>query len=308
MVQELFSLFAVFIAMFLFGMMIMRTGLENLSKNKLESWLTSLTATPLLALLTGTVVTAVLQSSSAVTVMTIGLVATRYITFYQSIGIILGANIGTCITLEIIAFRIEAIIIPLFILSVLLIIIPKHISFCLGIISFGLACIFTAMQGLERLAEPLTSFSFANTFFDLANESSFIGIIAGIIMAMIIQSSTATTAIAMGFVSEGSLTLTASIAVMLGSNIGTCFTAFLAAIGTKRETKLVAYAHIWLNVIGVTLAFPLIGYLAQLSEMLAASATLQVAHASLIFNVATSLIMLPFVKPFSRFIQFVHRG
>ncbi|HHY20639.1 MAG TPA: Na/Pi cotransporter family protein [Bacilli bacterium] len=306
MVQELFSLFAVFIAMFLFGMMIMRTGLENLSKNKLEKWLASLTATPLLALLTGTVVTAILQSSSAVTVMTVGLVAARYISFYQSIGIILGANIGTCITLEIIAFKIEAIIIPLFILSLLLLIIPKRISFCLGIISFGLACIFTAMQGLERLAEPLTSFSLSDSFFNMANESTFIGIIAGMMISLIIQSSTATTAIAMGFVSEGSLSLTASIAIMLGSNIGTCFTAYLAAIGTRKETKLVAYAHIWLNVIGVTLIFPFITNLAQLSAMLAESAALQVAHASLIFNVVTSLLMLPFVKPFSRFIMYIH--
>ncbi|WP_096201314.1 Na/Pi symporter [Bacillus sp. FJAT-45350] len=306
MAQELFTLFAVFIALFLFGMTVMRTGLKNVVDNKFKQTLISLTNTPLKGLLVGTIVTALLQSSSAVMIITVGLVAAGFITFKQSIGVILGTNIGTCITLEIIAFDLSSLILPMLLLGVFMLMIPKHLTYCIGCVSFGLACIFIAMQGLEKLAYPLASLPFTHSFFQLTNESELIGVGVGTAMSAIIQSSTATTAITMGFMNQDMLALPAGIAIMLGANIGTCFSAFLASVGANHTAKLVAFAHIWLNIVGVLLFLPLIGWLESISSSLTSLPNLQLAHASTIFNIISSLIVLPFVHYFSKFILYVH--
>ncbi len=306
MTKELLTLFAVFIALFLFGMTVMRAGLTNIVQDKFKEKLLTLTDSPIKGLIVGTIVTAILQSSSAVMIITVGLVAAGYITFKHSIGIILGSNIGTVVTLEILAIDLSAMSLPLLLLGVFLLMIPKHASFCAGCISFGLACIFIAMQGLEKLAYPLASLPFTHSFFQLTNDSGIIGVGVGTALSAIIQSSTATTAIAMGFMSENMLALPAGVAIMLGANIGTCFSAFLASIGTNSTARLVAYAHIWLNILGVLLFLPFIETLSNFSTTLTTIPTLQLAHASTIFNIICSLLMLPFVHYYSRFIIMLH--
>lgn len=303
---ELFSLFAVYITIFLFGMTVMRTGLVNLSEDRLKRTLMKMTSTPLKGLLVGTLVTAILQSSSAVMVMTVGLVAASYLTFRQSIGIILGTNIGTCFTTEMIAFNITSAVIPLLIIGVILLNMKKHIAYCLGCVSFGLGCIFVAMQGLEKLAYPIASIPAAYNFLQLTNENNLIAIGVGAVLAALIQSSTATTAIAMGFMSDNILALPAGIGIILGANIGTCLTAFLASVGASRPAKLVAFAHIWLNIIGVLVFFPLIGWLGSVAASLTTLPNLQLAHAGTIFNIISSLAVLPFVPLFSKFITTMH--
>lgn len=303
---QLFSLFAVFITIFLFGMVVMRTGLINLSQDKLKETLMSATDTPVKGLLVGTIATAILQSSSAVMVMTVGLVAASYLTFKQSIGIILGTNIGTCLTTEIIAFDLTSTIIPLLIIGVIGLNTKKHILYCLGCVSFGLGCIFIAMQGLEKLAYPIASFPFAYNFLQLTNEHNLIAVAVGTVLSALIQSSTATTAITMGFMNDHLLSLPAGIGIVLGANIGTCLTAFLASVGASRPAKLVAFAHIWLNIFGVIVFFPFIGWLGSVSASLTTLPNLQLAHAGTIFNIISSLAVLPFVGIFSRFIIQLH--
>ncbi|MBU8905638.1 Na/Pi symporter [Desertibacillus haloalkaliphilus] len=306
MIQDLFTLFAVFIAVFLFGMTIMRTGLANMTGEKFKKLLLQMTDSPWKGLLVGTIVTAILQSSSAVMIMTVGLVAAGYITFKQSIGIILGTNIGTVLTTEIIAFDLSALIFPLLLLGILFLVINKHLTYCLGCISFGLGCIFVAMQGLEKLAYPLASLPFAHSFFELTNENQLLGVGVGTALSAIIQSSTATTAITMGFMNENMLALHAGIAIMLGANIGTCFTAFLASVGSNHAAKLVAFAHIWLNIIGVLLFLPFVEWLSSISSSLTSIPNLQLAHASTIFNIICSLVVLPFVGWFAKMITKIH--
>ncbi|WML50657.1 Na/Pi symporter [Neobacillus sp. PS3-34] len=126
-------------------------------------------------------------------------------------------------------------------------------------------------------------------------------------LTAIIQSSTAMTGIAMGFLTAGILDLESGIAIMLGANIGTCITALVASIGSGEEAKLAAYAHIWLNVFGVLAFIPLIRPLAELAPDLAVSKDVQLAHISVIFNVAVSLVMLPFANRFGHFILKVHK-
>lgn len=304
---ELVSLFAVFIAIFLFGMTVMRTGLYNLTGDRIKIWLIRFTNNPIKGLLTGTIITAIIQSSSAVMVLVIGLIAAGYLTFKQSIGIILGTNIGTTFTTEIITFDIYEGILPLLIIGFLCLFINNQQVFSFGGFIFGLGCMFVAMNGFEQLARPISEFPSIHTFFQRTNESDLFGVGIGTILTAIIQSSTATTGIIMGFMNEKLLSLDAGIAILLGANIGTCITAFIASIGSRHEAKLAAYAHIWINLIGVALFFPFINVLGTIATLLTSLPDVQIAHVSFIFNVLTSLLFLPFAGLLNRFILKVHR-
>lgn len=287
-------------------MTIIRFGLFNLSAEKLRTWLIKLTSTPLKGMVTGTFITALLQSSSAVMVITIGLISARIMTFPQSIGIILGTNIGTTFKTELITFDIDAILAPLAILGAFLIILKNRKARSIGMLLFGIASVFTAMKGFELLAHPLTSLSYINKFILSINDHIFLSLLTGTIITAIIQSSTAMTGIAMGFLTAGLLQLDAGIAIMLGANIGTCITAIIASIGGGKESRLAAYAHVWLNVFGVALFIPLIPYLSEHAELLASHKDVQLAHISVIFNVATSIIVLPFATKFGEMILYLH--
>ncbi|MFD0827496.1 Na/Pi symporter [Neobacillus sp. M.A.Huq-85] len=299
-------LFVLCILLFIFGMTIIRFGLFNLSAEKLRTWLIKLTSTPLKGMVTGTFITALLQSSSAVMVITIGLISARIMTFPQSIGIILGTNIGTTFKTELITFDIDAILAPLAILGAFLIILKNRKARSIGMLLFGIASVFTAMKGFELLAHPLTSLSYINKFILSINDHIFLSLLTGTIITAIIQSSTAMTGIAMGFLTAGLLQLDAGIAIMLGANIGTCITAIIASIGGGKESRLAAYAHVWLNVFGVALFIPLIPYLSEHAELLASHKDVQLAHISVIFNVATSIIVLPFATKFGEMILYLH--
>ena len=287
-------------------MTIIRFGLFNLSANKLKTWLVKLTSTPLKGMLTGTFITALLQSSSAVMVITIGLISARIMTFPQSIGIILGTNIGTTFKTELITFDIDRILVPLAICGALLILFKNKKARSIGMLLFGIASVFTAMKGFELLAQPLTGMPFINKFILSMNDHIALSLLTGTVITSIIQSSTAMTGIAMGFLTAGLLHLDAGIAIVLGANIGTCITAVIASIGGGRESRLAAFAHVWLNVFGVLLFIPLIPFLTENANLLASQTDIQLAHISVIFNVASSIIVLPFATKFGEMILFLH--
>ncbi|WP_316571975.1 Na/Pi symporter [Neobacillus sp. YIM B06451] len=299
-------LFCLCIGLFIFGMTIIRIGMFNISGNRLKRLLQKLTSTPFKGMATGTLVTAVLQSSSTVMVLAIGLISARILTFPQSIGIILGTNIGTTFKTELITFDLGKILIPIAIAGGILIFTRKVVWRSAGMVLLGIASVFTAMKGFEALSLPLTSVEAVHKLLLSLNEHILVGIAAGALMTAIIQSSTAMTGIAMGFLTSSVLGLEAGIAVMLGANIGTCITALIAAIGGGEEARLAAFAHVWLNVIGVLLFIPLIPSLGNLGPAIAKSPDVQLAHISVIFNVATSLLALPFAERFGRMIMYFH--
>lgn len=239
--------FILTLGVFLFGMYLVRTGLFNLSADKLKLWLARLTGSPWKGLLLGTIVTAILQSSSAVTIIVVGLVAGGMLTFKQSIGIILGANIGTTVTTEIIALNIDSIIIPMAIIGAVLSLIKRKNIRNTGLAILGLSAVFGAMWNFKVLAAPLQEMAFIDQLFLSLDNNLFYAVIAGTVVTAIIQSSTATTGITMGFIASGSFTLDTAVAIVLGSNIGTCIDAWLASIGGGREARLTAWSHIWLN-------------------------------------------------------------
>ncbi|MBU9712052.1 Na/Pi symporter [Evansella tamaricis] len=305
--NHIFSLFAIYIALFLFGMTVMRQGLLHLQEKKMSNWLKNAVDSPFKSLIMGTAVTAVLQSSSAVMIMTVGLVAAGIIPFRHSIGIILGANIGTVVTLEIIAFDLTWLIFPLLIIGIPLLFTRSQLLFCVGCLLFGFSSILIAIHGFETLAYPLSSLSLIYDWLLSTNESKLLAVSVGIIMSAIIQSSSAVTAIAMSFMNEEFLNLPSGIAIMLGANIGTCMTAWLASVGGSKESKLTAYAHIWLNLLGVILFFPFIHYFAVWINYIATVPSVQLAHSAMIFNLLSSFIILAFIDKFAKFIQWIHR-
>lgn len=303
---QIVSTFAVYIAIFLFGMIVIRIGLESISKEKLKSMVITLTKTPLRGLLIGVIASGLLQSSSAVLVLTVGLVASGYLTFQQSLGVVLGVNIGTNSTLELLTLDVGSYVPVLLVVGAIFMMSKNKFFFGIGGLIFGFGCIFVAMSGFENMADPLSSQAFVRHFIEQTDDNLLFGVGIGTIFTAMIQSSTATAGIVMGFLNHEAITLPAAIAVVLGANIGTCVTAMLASIGANIEAKLVAYAHVWLNIFGVVLFFPLIHKLSQFAQTLAASPDVQIAHASLIFNTIISLIALPLVGSLTRFLLKMH--
>ncbi|WP_325050487.1 Na/Pi symporter [Falsibacillus albus] len=299
-------LFCLLIVCFILGMTWMRIGLYNLSGKQLKGWMHSFTASPLKGMAAGTVATGILHSSSAVMVMTVGFVSAGILTFPQSIGIILGTNIGTTFTLEFISFPIDAFIIPSIIAGACLLAMKQPKLKSLGWVLVGLGMIFTAMRGFEWLAQPLFGYKFVQSGFSLMNRHLLYSMLFGIILTAIVQSSTATTGMMMSFLQAGIVPLESGIAFMIGANIGTCITGLIAAVGANKEAKRTAYAHIWLNVGGAILFYPMIHLLGEISSSFTTTPSMQLAHASVIYNLVCSLLVLPFAEKFGRLIMKVH--
>ncbi|MEW9667350.1 Na/Pi symporter [Ammoniphilus sp. 3BR4] len=303
--KEIIIPFAVGISLFMFGMQIMKIGLNNLAAHKLKDILTRFTKTPVHGFMTGTLITMLLQSSSAVTVITIGLTNARLLTFSQTIGIILGTNIGTTVTTQIIALDIYEYAIPIFLTGSFLWFLPNHVLRCTGLALAGFGCIFLGMQAMQDIVHPIKETGIFKDLILWGSENSVIGILIGTVMTAAIQSSSATTAITMSFMADHLIPLTMAIAIVLGSNIGTCMTAFIASVGGNTASIRVAWSHIILNIAGVIAFIPLIGGLALITTTLSNHAPAQVAHAQTIFNVVCSLAVLPFASAFARFIEFL---
>ncbi|GCD81793.1 hypothetical protein PTHTG4_08550 [Parageobacillus thermoglucosidasius] len=304
---QLLILFSIYTVIFLTGMFMMKSGLYALSGHRLQQWLLRFTSTPLQGFFTGTVVTALLQSSSAVMVITVGLVSTGYLTFRQSIGVILGSNIGSTITTEIITLDVGDSVIPMLFIGAALVCFGYYRpAYGTGMIVVGLASLFFAMKGFGQLAKPLSSYPIVDEWLQKTNLSPLSGIMIGVILTAIIHSSAATIGIAMGFLNEHILTLPAGIAILLGANIGTCITGLLASVGSTYEAKLTAYTHLWFNVVGVILFSFFIDPLASVAAKLNPSPDVQLAHVSVLFNVICSVAALPFVRWIESAILFFH--
>ncbi len=303
---EIITFFAVFITIFLSGMVVLRTGLRQFAPGKLQALLSAAVRTPLHGLAAGALITAFVQSSSAVMVMAIGLIAAGHLSFRNSIGIILGTNIGTTLTAEMLVLNIESMIVPLLLIGAVLLLSSNGPLFNSGTVLFGLGCIFTAMQGFERLAPSLSAIPAIQELLLHAADFSLVGVGLGTLLTAVIQSSSAATGIVMGFINSSSISLQAAIAIVLGANVGTCITAYLASIGSNREAKLTAYAHIWVNVLSVVLFLPFIQTLNDLLPAMADNPDSQIAHLSVVINVVTSAVILPVAGPFGKLIEKVH--
>ena len=295
-IKDILSLFGG-LALFLYGMQMMSNGLEAAAGNKMKSILEKLTSNRIKGVIVGAAITAVIQSSSATTVMVVGFVNSGLMTLQQAVWIIMGANIGTTITGQLIALDIGAIA-PLFaILGVGAIMFSKnekvhHISSIIA----GLGILFIGMDMMGTAMEPLQeSEAFINLMTQFSNP--LIGILVGAVFTAVIQSSSASVGILQALAATGMIPLSGAVYVLFGQNIGTCITAVLASIGTKVNARRTTIIHLMFNIIGTaifTVICMVTPYVPFIESLTPGDPVSQIANAHTIFNIVTTLLLLPF--------------
>jgi phosphate:Na+ symporter len=293
------------LAIFLFGMKVMEWALHSWAGRYLETMLERFTRTPARGMLAATGITAILQSSTAVTVITIGLVNAGVMRFPQTLGIILGSNIGTCLTTELVGLNLNQLAMPLMLgaagiwLAALCIPDTRMRSErlrslrLLPLAVFGFSCILLGMKVMQSIMPELQSRGMFAWFVQQSQQSLLWGIIAGAILTAILHSGAVTIAMAMGLAAIEAISPALGIAIVIGANVGTCVTALMASIGGSRFGVYVAWSHILLNVGGALLFYPFIGMLETFTLSFSDNPAGQVAHAQTIFNIICSLLALP---------------
>jgi len=295
-ITQFFGLFGG-LALFLYGMQMMSDGLENAAGDRMERILEKLTSNRLLGVAVGALITAVIQSSSATTVMVVGFVNSGMMTLQQAVWIIMGANIGTTITGQLVALDIGAFAPIIAFLGVGMIVFMKnpklhHVGAILG----GFGMLFIGMDMMGAAMEPLREFppfielmtSFTNPVF---------GIMAGAVFTAIIQSSSASVGILQTLAATGLIPFSSAVYVLFGMNIGTCITAVLASIGTNRSAKRTTVIHLMFNIIGTVvftilcLSFPIAEFVGGFTPDKPAA---QLANMHTVFNIATTILLIPF--------------
>lgn len=284
------------LALFLYGMQMMSTGLEVAAGNKMRVILEKLTANRFAGVLVGAVITAIIQSSSATTVMVVGFVNSGMMTLNQAIWIIMGANIGTTITGQLIALDVSEIAPLVAFLGVVAIVFLKNEKVKhVGEILAGIGVLFIGMDMMGSAMKPLAdSESFVSILTKF--ENPLIGIVAGAIFTALIQSSSASVGILQTLAGSGVIGLQGAAFVLFGQNIGTCITAFLASVGTSRNAKRTTLIHIMFNVFG-TVVFTILCLATPIILMVEGwtpgNAPAQIANMHTMFNVVTTLLLLP---------------
>ena len=284
------------LALFLYGMQMMSSGLEAAAGSKMKLILERLTANRFLGVLVGAGITAVIQSSSATTVMVVGFVNSGMMTLNQAVWIIMGANIGTTITGQLIALDVGALA-PLFafigVAMVVFVKMPR--AHHIGQIMAGLGVLFIGMEMMSSSMMPLRD---SQAFVDLMTRFSnpLLGIAVGALFTALIQSSSASVGILQALATSGAISFSSSVFILFGQNIGTCITAVLASIRTSRSAKRATIIHLMFNIIG-TVLFTILCILFPLADLVASftpdAPAAQIANMHTIFNIVTTLLLLP---------------
>jgi phosphate:Na+ symporter len=299
-------LLAVFggMALLLYGIQLTGDSLQRAVGGKLRTLLTGLARTRPLAVFSGAAVTALLQSSSATTVMLIGFVSAGLMTFRQTLGIILGADIGTTLTVQLIAFKITEFS-PLLVGAGFTVVFfaKRRVAKDVGYAVLGFGLMFLGLKLILDGAAPIRTNPLATQVIASVAESALLAVIVAAGFSALVHSSAATIGLALALASEGLLPLRGAVAIVIGANIGTCATALMAAIGASADAKRVAVAHIAFKVLGAALAVPLIDPFTAFVAGTAADPARQIANAHTFFNVGISLAFLPFTPLAARAIE-----
>lgn len=293
---DLFSLLGG-LALFLYGMNMMSSGLEVAAGNKMKGILEKLTANRFLAIGVGTIITAIIQSSSATTVMVVGFVNAGLMTLKSAVWVIMGANIGTTITGQLIALDITAAAPVIAFVGVALVVFVKNKKLdAIGQIIAGLGVLFMGMELMSTAMLPLRD---SPQFISMISNFShpLIGILVGALFTAVIQSSSASVGILQALALSGVITLPSAIFVLFGQNIGTCITSVLASIGTNRNAKRATLIHLLFNIIGTAL-FVVISIMTPFASFMASltpnNVPGQIANVHTVFNIVTTLVLIPF--------------
>ena len=293
------------LGLFLYGMKLMSDGLENIAGEKLKSILEKITSNKIMGVLVGTIVTAIIQSSSAITVMVVSFVNAGLMTLGQATGVILGSNIGTTITAQMVSLKLE-VIAPIFIgIGAIVIVVTKNKRVKdLAYIALGFGVLFMGMGLMSSSLKPVSELAIFNKFILLVGKNSILGVLIGILITAILQSSSATTGILVALAVSGNLDMSVAFPIILGCNIGTCITAILAGLTANRIAKKAALLHLFFNIFGTILFLPFSDKVVMIVQYLTPdNVARQVANAHTIFNVVITIFILPISKYFVKLVN-----
>ncbi len=295
------------LALFLFGLDILTKALKALAGGRLKGTLAKLTANRFVGVGTGAAVTAVIQSSSVTTVLMVGLVSAGLMSMTQSVSVIMGANIGTTVTAQILAFKVTKIALPMVAAGFSMWFLSKNEKIRrYGGMVLGVGLVFYGMGVMSDAMAPLRSYP---PFLDFiaAVDNRYLSVLIGLAFTAIIQSSSATTGIVIVMAGQGLMDLPMAIAVILGANVGTCVTAALAAIGKPREAVRAAAVHVLFNIAGVLLWLWFIPELAEAARVLSPEGAVprQIANAHTLFNVANTFVFIWFNVQIAQFVEWL---
>jgi phosphate:Na+ symporter len=321
------------LGLFLFGMKIMSEGLQKIAGDRMRRILAALTTNRFVGTLVGLAVTTLIQSSSATTVMVVGFVNAGLLSLVQSIGVVLGANIGTTITAQIIAFKITQYALPAIGVGCGLKIFSRNRKWSyIGEIILGFGILFYGMSIMKHAFDPVRSSEEFRHIFTVVGDNHLLGVLIGAIMTIIVQSSSATIGITLALASSGVLSFEGSVALILGENIGTTITANLAAVGTNLAARRTAFAHFLFNVFGVAymlILFPFFmkfidhltpgdaDFIIQTQDQAANFAAAigdkpfiarHIANTHTLFNIINTLIFLPLIGLLAKLTTYMIRG
>ena len=301
------------LALFLYGMEKMTDGLKAAAGEQMNTLLARLTTNRILGAITGALVTAVIQSSSVTTVLVVGFVSAGLMTLVQAVGVIFGANVGTTLTAQIVAFNTTTLALPFITIGfVMTFVWKKGVARHYGAMLIGLGLLFYGMGAMGEAMSPLrTNQRFAELLQSLQNP--VLGMLVGAVFTALVQSSSATIGLAVVMATQGLVSLPAGIAILFGAKIGTGITAVLAGIGKPQDAKRAAVVHVLFNVLGAAIWLPFIAQLASIAqavspaaadlqgvERLAAEVPRQIANAATIWASANTVIFLPFANWFAK--------
>ena len=301
------------LALFIFGMTTLSDSIQKITSNNLKSIINILQKRPWASALVGLVTTMVIQSSSATSVMTIGFVNAGLMSLKTSIGIIMGANIGTTITAQIVSFNVTDILsYPLIIVGFLLFFISKRRRYKnIGMALLGLGLLFLGMNIMKLSLEPLKNNLAFKNFLLTFSKNPFLGLFVGLVLTSTLQSSSATIGLLIALATQGLMPITAAVPVLFGDNIGTCTTALIASTGTTVTARRTAFAHLLFNLFGTILFFTLL-YGFKLGPLLfpliGSTVPHQIANMHTIFNITTTLILFPLIGLFEKLVVKLYPG
>ena len=305
--QEILFHFLGGLGLFLYSIKTMGDGLQQAAGDRLRFYIDKYTSNPFLGVLVGIVVTALIQSSTGVTVITVGLVSASLLTLRQAIGIIMGANIGTTVTSFIIGFKLGEYALPLIFLGTMFLFFTKNrTANNIGRILFGVGGIFYALNLISAGMSPLKDLPQFKEYMVTLGQNPILGVVAGAVITVLIQASSATIGILQGLYAGNFLDLKGSLPVLFGDNIGTTLTVIIAAAGANVSAKRVAATHVTFNVLGTILCLILLGPFTAMIEyfqaLLHLSPEMTIAFSHGAFNVSNTIVQFPFIGALAYFV------
>ena len=288
------------LGLFIYGIREMSEGLHKASGERMRRIMNNFTGHPIKGVAVGAGITSLVQSSSATTVMVVGFVNAGLMTLVQALGVVFGANIGTTITAQLIAFKLTDFALPVIGLGMFAMLFSRRkLHKNIGEFLLGFGILFLGLSILTSVVKPLGQYPQFNNILLSFSRNPILGVMAAAAVTAIFQSSSITTGMVLSLSMAGLINLQTALPLILGCNIGTCVTALIASIGTGISAKRASLAHIMFNVLGVVIFFPFLGIFGRLVSYTSADIPRQIANAHTFFNVINTLIFLPFLRPFA---------